>query len=497
MVSLRRFLDVAVVLSPVQALDKWMLPGEAGVEDTVMNSQELLDLITELAKEFDVPGAAAGLWHKGRTAYACHGVTSIENPLPVDAHTLFQAGSIGKTFTATALVLLEAEGRVELDAPVRSYVRELRLKDSTVAHEVTLQQLLNHSAGWEGDFFPDTGEGDDALARFVSRMDELEQLGLPGAAFSYNNAAVCLAGRVIENVTGDTYEAAIRKLILEPLGLRESFFFRDEVMTRRFVVGHKPSAGDALEVAKPWGLPRNGAPAGGIVTSVSDLLAWARFHLAANGSAYGPPILDGSRLRAMREPTVHMPGCAFGDAIGLSWFLSDVGGARLVGHDGSTNGQEASLSFLPEDDWALVILTNASPGGMALNLAAKQRVIAACTGIVAKEVQPVSAAPSTLTAYAGEYSARGMRCVVTVGEGGDLVFTLPADPELLAIMFENGEIPLPEPATLRAGFVGEHPDRYVFANGPVKGLTGYFERGNDGRVRALQLFGRRLPLVRG
>lgn len=467
-----------------------------GVENRLMNSQKLLDVVSELAVEFDVPGVAAGLWHRAQTAYACHGVTNIENPLPVDVHTLFQAGSTGKTFTATALVLLEAEGRVELDAPVRRYVPDLQLKDAAVADQITLRHLLNHTAGWEGDYFPDTGDGDDALARFVTCMSELEQLSAPGAAFSYNNAAVCLAGRVIENVTGVTYEAAIRKLLLEPLGLRESFFFRDEVMTRRFVVGHKPTAGDTLAVARPWGLPRNGAPAGGIVTSVSDLLAWARFHLEADGRKHGLPMPDSSRLRAMREPTAHMPGCALGDAVGIGWLLSNVGSARLVGHDGSTNGQEASLSFLPEQDWALVILTNASPGGMALNRMATRRVLSACTGIAAEDVQPVSAAPATLTAYAGEYSARGMRCVVTVGEGGDLVFTLPPDPELLAMMFENGEAPEPEPATLHAGLVDGHPDRYVLTNGPVRGLTGYFERDNAGRMHALQLFGRRLPLVR-
>ena len=329
-----------------------------------MNDHELLDLLAPLADEFGVPGVAAGVWHAGQTSYACHGVTSIENPLPVDEHTLFQAGSIGKTFTATALLMLAEAGRVELDAPVRRYLPELRLADATAAAEVTLLQLLNHTAGWEGDFFPDTGEGDDALARYVARLDELVQLTPPGAAVSYNNAAFCLAGRVIENVTGDTYERAIRRLILQPLGLSESFFFPNEVMTRRFVVGHKPSADDGLQVARPWALPRNGAPAGGIVTSIADLLAWARFHLGDGRGADGRQLLSESGLRTMRDPTVHMPGSAIGDALGIGWILSDIGGEWLGGHDGSTNGQEASLSFLAEQDWALVLMTNASPDAL-------------------------------------------------------------------------------------------------------------------------------------
>ena len=458
-----------------------------------MNYQELLGLIAELANEFGVPGVAAGVRHWGRTTYACHGVTSIENPLPIDVHTLFQAGSIGKTFTATALVLLEAEGRVELDAPVRRYVPELHLKDPTAAAQVTLLQLLNHTAGWEGDFFPDTGEGDDALARFVSRLNEVAQLTPPGAVFSYNNAAFCLAGRVIENVTGDTYECAIRRLILQPLGLRESFFSRNDIMTRRFVVGHKPSADDALRVARPWAMPRNGAPAGGIVTSIVDLLAWVRFHFGDDCGAHGLQVLSTSRLRAMRDPTVHLPGCAIGDSLGIGWFLSDVSGTWLVGHDGSTNGQEASLSFLPEQDWALAVMTNASPGGLALNRIARQRVIAACTGIVEADPEPVSAVPQTLSVYAGEYRARGMRCQVAVDETGGLNFTLHHDPELLAQMFENGEAPSSQPATLHAGLVAGYADRYVFASGPAQGLTGTFVRNADGRVCALHLFGRRLP----
>ncbi|TVQ38983.1 MAG: class A beta-lactamase-related serine hydrolase [Wenzhouxiangella sp.] len=460
-----------------------------------MNTRDLQDLIDELAGEFDVPGVAAGLWFGDTTAYACHGITSIENPLPVDEHTLFQAGSIGKSYTAAALVLLAAEGRVALDAPVCRYAPELQLKDSTVAAQVTLLQLLNHTAGWEGDFFPDTGEGDDALARFVSRMDELEQLTPPGATFSYNNAAFCLAGRVIENVTGDTYECAIRRILLEPLGLRASYFDRDDVMTRRFAVGHKPSENDEMGIARPWGLPRNGAPAGGIVTSIVDLLAWARFHCGDDPGPNGRQMLEISRLREMHCPTIKMPGCAFGDAFGIGWFLDNTGnGDWLVSHGGSTNGQESSLAFMPAHDWALALLTNSSPGGMALNQVALQRVLEACLGISEKKHLPVSTAPEILAAYKGQYAARGMRCLVDTNTSGDLVFTLPDDPEVLTLMFDDGEVQQPQATVLHARLASGHADRYLFTDGPLKGVTGYFDRdSNDGRVQALHIFGRRLP----
>ncbi len=99
----------------------------------------------------EVPGVAVGIYLDGEEQYAFHGITSIENPLPVDENTLFQFGSTGKTFTSTAIMRLVEQGKIDLDAPVRRYVPELQLKDDDVAQRVTVLQLLNHSAGWQGD----------------------------------------------------------------------------------------------------------------------------------------------------------------------------------------------------------------------------------------------------------------------------------------------------------------------------------------------------------
>lgn len=133
---------------------------------------------------------------------------------------------------------LVEQGRVDLDEPVRTYVPELRLRDEDVSARVTVLQLLNHTAGWAGDLMDDTGDGDDALARYVALMADIEQVTPLGATVSYNNASLSLAGRVIEKVTGQTFEQAIRDLLFEPLGLTNSSFFANEIMTRRFAVGH-------------------------------------------------------------------------------------------------------------------------------------------------------------------------------------------------------------------------------------------------------------------
>jgi CubicO group peptidase (beta-lactamase class C family) len=159
--------------------------------------QALEDVVSRLAEELELPGASVGLLHDGEEHYAYQGVTSVGNPLPVDERTLFLCGSTTKTFTATAVMRLVEQGLVDLDAPVRRYLPEFRVGDEETASTVTVLQLLNHTAGWEGDFFKNTGEGDDALARYVEAMIDLRQLTPPGAAVSYNNASFGVVGRLV------------------------------------------------------------------------------------------------------------------------------------------------------------------------------------------------------------------------------------------------------------------------------------------------------------
>jgi CubicO group peptidase (beta-lactamase class C family) len=160
----------------------------------------LQEWVADAAERLAVPGVAVGVYLAGAEHYAYHGVTSVENPLPVDTETLFQFGSTTKTFTATAIMCLADQGRVNLGATVRTYLPELTLQDEDVASKVTVLQLLNHTAGWCGDVFDGTGDGDDALARFVEAMATVEQ-DAPLGTVSYNNAALSVVGRIIEKVT--------------------------------------------------------------------------------------------------------------------------------------------------------------------------------------------------------------------------------------------------------------------------------------------------------
>src|SRR5438132_1408198 len=140
-----------------------------------MSQLMLSDFVETTSKKFKIPGVAVGVWADGKEGYACHGVTSVDNPLPIDQDTLFLVASVTKTFTATTLMRLVAEAKVELNALVRRYVPELQLKDQQAADKVTVLNLLNHTSGLDWRVNTDTGEGNDALERSVAKMAEMAQ----------------------------------------------------------------------------------------------------------------------------------------------------------------------------------------------------------------------------------------------------------------------------------------------------------------------------------
>lgn len=220
-------------------------------------NQALDRFVRSEMKRTGVPGVAVGVLYGKRRYMSGYGVTNVDHPLEVDAKTLFQIGSTTKTFTATAVVRLVEMGKLDLDVPIRRYLKDLKLKDRDVQAKVTLKHLLTHTGGWLGDYFYDGGRGDDALANVVATMSKVKQLTPLGEVWSYNNSGFTIAGHVIERVTGQPFQTAIRELIFEPLGLDRSFFFADEAMPYRTVVGHI-TTGKKSVVAHPWAVRRSG-----------------------------------------------------------------------------------------------------------------------------------------------------------------------------------------------------------------------------------------------
>src|SRR5581483_12106615 len=167
----------------------------------------LASLAEAKMKEYGVPGVALGVLRDGVMTTRGLGVTNVEDPLPVTAHTVFPIASISKTFAATAIMRLIEQGKIDLHAPVRTYIPDFRVADEAASREVTVWHLLTHMGGWEGQVSgPDRGT--ETLKDFVSSIGNLMQVAPPGAAWSYNNAGFSIAGRVIEVVTGEPINRA-------------------------------------------------------------------------------------------------------------------------------------------------------------------------------------------------------------------------------------------------------------------------------------------------
>jgi len=254
-------------------------------------------------KRLQVPGVSIGIYHKGKEWTAGFGVTSIENPLPVTPDTLMQVGSISKTFTGTLLMILAEQGKVDLDAPVRIYIKDFKLSDETVTKKVTIRHLLTHAGGWVGDYFNDFGPGEDALDKMVKSIAKLPQIQPLGKIWSYNNTGFNIASRVIEVVTKKPYEKSLQEMILDPLGLDMTYMYPSDVLfTHRFVVGHYIEK-KKVKVARPWAIGRAGNGVGGVVSTVNDLLKYARFHMGN-----GQKIIKRKSLEAMRVKQVNAGG---------------------------------------------------------------------------------------------------------------------------------------------------------------------------------------------
>ncbi|WP_084701595.1 serine hydrolase domain-containing protein [Streptacidiphilus anmyonensis] len=355
----------ALSLAPASAA-RAAVPRATGTGDRAFRSllRELDAKIEAAMRAYAIPGAAVGLLLGDRTYVRGYGVTNVDHPTPVDADTLFRVGSTTKTFTGTALMRLVERGRIDLDAPVRRYLPEFAVADRSASRRVTVRQLLNHSAGWLGDDYQDFGRGDEAVARYVDSMTRLPQLTAAGRTFAYNNAGLCVAGRILEVATGRTYEAAVRSLLLDPLGLRHSSFFTDEIIGRNIAAPHNVVDGRAVVEPSFWPQPRSLAPTGGLVSSVRDQLDWARFHLGDGTAPDGTRLLSRASLERMRSHPG--PGGTIVvelDGMGVTWMLRPTAqGPRIVQHGGTWPGQVSGFLMVPRRGFALTLLTNSVTG---------------------------------------------------------------------------------------------------------------------------------------
>lgn len=383
--------------------------------------------LTELARRHDVPGAVLGI-HQGdaRPVLAGTGVLNTTTGVEVTADSVFQIGSVTKIWTATLVARLIEDGLIDLDAPVRALLPELRLSQPELTERVTMRHLLTHTSGIDGDVFTDTGRGEECLERYVHRLVDVPALHAPGATFSYCNAGYVLAGRVVEKVTGRVWDDALRHWLFEPLGLTHTVTIAEEAHRFRAAMGHLPGPGGRPVPAPVWDMPRSCGPAGLIKTSVGDVLTFAACHLRGGTTGDGTRILTEATTEAMARRQVTVPDASGTiDSWGLGWSRYRWQNRTVIGHDGATVGQSAYLRLLPELGLAVALVAN---GGHATELHREllTEVLSELAGIAvppapAPAPNAAEAAAVDLTPWLGRYERASLRLEVLQSAAGPRV----------------------------------------------------------------------------
>lgn len=345
-----------------------------------LDDPAMQDLLDNLLTSHGIPGAVIGILTPEGVARWSSGVLGLRTRVPATVDSVFKVGSISKVYTATLVMILAGQGRIDLDRPVADQMTGLRLRDEAAQHTITPRHLLTHTSGIDGDFYADTGRGDDSLARYVELLASVSQLHRPGETLSYCNAGFNLAGHLVSHVTGQTWERSLHDLLLAPAGLESTVTLAEEAVLHRVAVGHLPGH-EGLRQTRTWSVPRASGPSATVAATVDDLLDFARMHLDDGMTRGGRRLLPAELVRAMQAEHAAVPALGMDvDSWGLGWWRTHWTGTPVLGHDGASSGQRAFLRVLPTHGVAVAVLTN---GGRGNRLAheAMTRLLHGATGL--------------------------------------------------------------------------------------------------------------------
>jgi CubicO group peptidase (beta-lactamase class C family) len=413
--------------------------------------------LADRAAEHGVVGASVAVRQGDTVVRAATGVTNLRTGVEVTTDTLFQIGSISKTYTAALVMQLVDEGLVDLDSSVERYVPDFTTARPDAAGRVTVRHLLNHTSGVDGDVFADFGRGDDCVERYVAGMAGLDHIHPVGSLFSYCNSGYVLLGRLIELQRGCGWDRALQEHLLGPLGVTDTVTLPEEAILRRTAVGHLPTGEDgALEVAPAWHLARALSPAGVISAPAEEVLALARMLTDDGRAPGGEVVLSPASVKAMRQLEVELPDpYTLGAGWGLGLILFSLGPPMVFGHDGSTLGQNAYLRIVPDADVAVVLLTNGGGAGALFDAVVRPLLTelagASLTPIAAPPTPPLTVDPAP---FVGAFERTGARLELTLEDGrlwlqsrvtGALAGTLPEEPPKVVVALDDTTLVTAEP----------------------------------------------------
>jgi CubicO group peptidase (beta-lactamase class C family) len=326
-----------------------------GVSSTVSNYVR-----SEMERQH-IPGVALLVSRAGKIVQAeGFGLSNVELQVPVKPETVFQSGSVGKQFTATAVMMLVEEGKVGLDDPLTKYFPDA----PATWKEVTVRELLSHTAGF-GDY----------PAKFNFRKDwtEAELLKLvesiplaypPGTKWDYSNLGYLTLGILIHRVTGEFYGDFLQQRIFHPLGMQTTRIISEADIIPNRAAGYRLVKGQLKN--QEWVAPKvNTTADGSLYFSILDLAKW-------DAALYTEKLLKHSSLDLMWTPAKLKSGQPNKAGYGFGWEMEERHGHHVVGHTGAWQGFKTAIARYVNDQLTVVVLANlaeAKPGAIAEHVA--------------------------------------------------------------------------------------------------------------------------------
>jgi len=352
--------------------------------------------VEQIRTAVGVPGMAVTIVENGRVALARgYGVRQLGEKAPVDADTIFQLGSVGKAFTTAALAVLVDRGLIAWDDPVTRHVPWFQMYDPWVTREMTVVDLLVHRSGLglgAGDlmFVP---RSTLSRAETVRRLRYIRPATSFRSGYAYDNVLYVVAGQLIEEVSGKSWERFMREDVLVPAGMRTATSdraFRRRAANRAWPHARRDGPMHGMGTQKPLDdsgqaefdseLGANAAPAGGVAASANDMGRWIAIQLARGALPEGSGrLFSEAASRQMWTPRVHLPiapspgptaaATPQFNGYALGWNERDYRGRRLMMHTGAVFGAQAIIMLIPERNVGFSVMINCEDGEAALGVA--------------------------------------------------------------------------------------------------------------------------------
>lgn len=344
--------------------------GEAALaQDTTAPAIDPEAIEADLANWLDlynVPGVGYALIQDGEIIQVGGaGVRDTISNLPVTAETVFPIGSITKSFTALAVMQLVDAGLLDLDTPVIEYVPDLVLATEEATQGVTLRHLLAHTSGLARADQMLIKADSMSRAELVAAMAEIPIHAAPGEVYEYSNQGYILAGHVVELVSGQRWESYISENVFQPLGMESAGTTAVELLgAENHMLPHQLNVRTAMTPIEYLDLAAAG-PAGAIIANVQDMATYMLFQMG-DGTFDGQTILSQESMAEMHEMQITIGsnqeetlGLVTDMGYALGWLRFTYRDIDMISHDGSSDGYYATLSFAPEEQNGVLLLTNA------------------------------------------------------------------------------------------------------------------------------------------